>query len=145
MNIAQRQKQIDYGKNTLGYSEYLKKVPKEKRSGSHPKTPEIGLRISKRAFDGIVRRWRKSLHQYDLFKTVSKKQVYLLQKSNLAFSQENFITKSKKCNCFKRAWMRRRRIIRANIGKPFNVNCNVQMPEFESEIWEAKFPFSLIL
>jgi len=65
MNVLKRQQQIDYGKNTLGYAEYLKEVPKSRRSRRHPKTPDIILKVSKRAFNGIVKRWRQALHEYD--------------------------------------------------------------------------------
>ncbi|CAL6305188.1 unnamed protein product [Bathycoccus prasinos] len=63
MNVLKRQQQIDYGKNTLGYAEYLKEVPKSRRSRRHPKTPDISLKVSKRAFNGIVKRWRQALHE----------------------------------------------------------------------------------
>jgi len=64
--IAQRQKQIDYGKNTLGYQEYCKAVPREKRKpGTDPQTPDIHLKISKRGFDGLVKIWRRGLHEFD--------------------------------------------------------------------------------
>ncbi|CAL6314562.1 unnamed protein product [Bathycoccus prasinos] len=60
---ADFKQQIDYGKNTLGYAEYLKEVPKSRRSRRHPKTPDISLKVSKRAFNGIVKRWRQALHE----------------------------------------------------------------------------------
>lgn len=64
--IAQRQKQIDYGKNTLGYQEYCKAIPRENRKqGTDPQTPDIHLKISKRGFDGLVKIWRRGLHEYD--------------------------------------------------------------------------------
>lgn len=61
----QRQKQIDYGKNTVGYEKYLKLVPKSKRGPTDPKTPNIYISMSKRAFDGMVKKWRRELHRYD--------------------------------------------------------------------------------
>ena len=39
--LLQRQKQIDYGKNTVGYEKYLQLVPKSKRGPTDPKTPNI--------------------------------------------------------------------------------------------------------
>jgi len=63
--ILQRQKQIDYGKNTVGYEKYLKLVPRSKRGPTDPKTPNIYISNSKRAFDGIVKKWRRELHRYD--------------------------------------------------------------------------------
>lgn len=62
---AQRQKQIDYGKNTLGYQRYTKEVPREKRGKADPCTPDIHSNVSKRAFDGQVKVWRRCLHMYD--------------------------------------------------------------------------------
>ncbi|CCI44066.1 unnamed protein product [Albugo candida] len=64
--LAQRQKQIDYGKNTIGYKRYRNMVTKEnRRKHSHPLTPDKGLNISKRRFDQVVRSWRRSLHKFD--------------------------------------------------------------------------------
>jgi hypothetical protein len=55
--LAQRQKQIDYGKNTVGYQNYLAAVPKEQRERfTHPSTPDIHVQIGKRQWDGLVRR-----------------------------------------------------------------------------------------
>ncbi|KAG4055104.1 hypothetical protein JG687_00008045 [Phytophthora cactorum] len=64
--LAQRQKQIDYGKNTIGYDRYCAQVPRhQRRPGKHPMTPDKTMRIGKKVFDGMVRRWRQALHKYD--------------------------------------------------------------------------------
>jgi hypothetical protein len=58
--IAQRRKAIAKGKNTVGYAEYLKQVPKEKRrprSIETPSTPDPTLDMSNSRFNGIVRAW----------------------------------------------------------------------------------------
>ena len=44
--LRQRQKQVDYGKNTLGYDRYTQMVPKERRRRTDPRTPDIHARIS---------------------------------------------------------------------------------------------------
>lgn len=64
--LAQRQKQIDFGKNTLGYQRYLDEVPRETRGKQHPNTPDVYQKTSKRAFDGQVKKWRRMLHTWDL-------------------------------------------------------------------------------
>ena len=66
--LQQRQRQLDLGKNTIGYAAYIKAVPKESRernNPAHPMTPDTGRKVSKRAFDGYVRAWRRALHQWD--------------------------------------------------------------------------------
>uniref|UniRef100_A0AAV1UPW3 Histone RNA hairpin-binding protein RNA-binding domain-containing protein n=1 Tax=Peronospora matthiolae TaxID=2874970 RepID=A0AAV1UPW3_9STRA len=64
--LAQRQKQIDYGKNTIGYDRYCAQVPRrERRRGKHPMTPDKTLCVGKKVFDGFVRKWRQALHKYD--------------------------------------------------------------------------------
>ncbi|PNH09013.1 Octanoyltransferase [Tetrabaena socialis] len=98
--VGQRQKQIDFGKNTLGYQRYLQQVPRrvvrlcvggaelaevaeprvqccrqqvpgdsarrqQRRKAVDPGTPDIGQNISKRAFDGQIKVWRRALHKYD--------------------------------------------------------------------------------
>ncbi|KAI8463344.1 MAG: histone RNA hairpin-binding protein RNA-binding domain-containing protein [Monoraphidium minutum] len=67
--LAQRQKQIDLGKNTQAYRNYIKAVPRHKRKlkgkDMHPSTPDISLKASKRCWQGMVRVWKKKLHFYD--------------------------------------------------------------------------------
>ncbi|XP_065081432.1 histone RNA hairpin-binding protein [Ochlerotatus camptorhynchus] len=63
--LERRQKQIDYGKNTLGYENYLEQVPRDQRTKDHPKTPPKHIKYSRRAWDGVVKVWRKQLHCFD--------------------------------------------------------------------------------
>ncbi|XP_052903055.1 histone RNA hairpin-binding protein isoform X1 [Anopheles moucheti] len=63
--LVRRQKQIDYGKNTLGYENFIKQIPKHERTNEHPTTPQKNLKYSRRAWDGLIRVWRKQLHCFD--------------------------------------------------------------------------------
>jgi len=63
--LARRQKQINMGKNTLGYQRYEDVVPREKRAKHEPKTPDIFQVCSRRSWDMQVRIWRRMLHKYD--------------------------------------------------------------------------------
>ena len=63
--LDRRQKQIDYGKNTIGYDNYLRMVPKTERTKDHPRTPQKHIKYSRRAFDGLIKIWRKQLHEFD--------------------------------------------------------------------------------
>lgn len=63
--LERRQKQIDYGKNTTGYSNYTDKVPMDKRTKDHPKTPDKYVKYSRRSWDQLIKIWRKKLHDYD--------------------------------------------------------------------------------
>lgn len=63
--LARRQKDIDYGKNTIGYDRYLQVVPKHARKKEHPKTPPKHIKYSRRGWEGMVKLWRKQLHCWD--------------------------------------------------------------------------------
>ncbi|KAF2070220.1 hypothetical protein CYY_008466 [Polysphondylium violaceum] len=63
--LAARQRQIDIGKMTVGYKNFIEQVPKSKRKPTDPKTPNKYQICSKRSWDGQVRKWRRLLHQYD--------------------------------------------------------------------------------
>ena len=63
--IRRRQKQIDYGKNTVGYQKYIEAVPKNKRKAEDPMTPEKFIKYSRRSWDQQIRLWRKRLHEFD--------------------------------------------------------------------------------
>jgi len=63
--LGQRQKQIDYGKATVGYNHYLDLVPRKNRNKEEPRTPDKHQMCSKRSWDGQVRKWRRLLHSYD--------------------------------------------------------------------------------
>eukprot|EP00055_Hartaetosiga_balthica_P012034 m.56998 g.56998 ORF g.56998 m.56998 type:complete len:163 (-) comp7818_c0_seq1:303-791(-) len=61
---AQREKQIGFGKNTPEYAKY-KALLKEKKVKARIRTPDPVRNVSKRCFDGLLRKWRKELHEYD--------------------------------------------------------------------------------
>lgn len=91
--IETRTKQIQFGKNTIGYDNYCAAIPRwvryslytplvlkctnsnllflsyfrEKRGhpAVHPRTPDPTQDISKRAFDGYIKSWRRALHLWD--------------------------------------------------------------------------------
>ncbi|KAJ9468015.1 hypothetical protein DIPPA_64017 [Diplonema papillatum] len=68
--MRQRSKQVQIGKLTLGYQNYLEQVPKDRRvPGRHQDTPSTSPRsnrvLSKRAFEVVLRNWRQFLHTYD--------------------------------------------------------------------------------
>lgn len=63
--LEQRQKQIEYGKNTIGYKVYTKVIKKENRKKTDPWTPDKYTKCSKRCWDGMVRTWRRQLHSWD--------------------------------------------------------------------------------
>lgn len=60
-----RQRQIMKGKTTIGYKNYLRLTPKNRRTRNMPRTPNYTEDISKRRFDGRIRAWRRALHQWD--------------------------------------------------------------------------------
>jgi len=66
--LCQRQKQIEKGKNTVGYDEYRRRVPFDQRIPRNmdtPSTPDHSLDIPNRQWNGMVRAWRIALHKYD--------------------------------------------------------------------------------
>lgn len=72
--MQQREKQIGYGKATVGYRIYLRCVPPEERlsdNPSHPVTPRLEEPVSKREWDAALRHWRRALHRWDPFRLAS--------------------------------------------------------------------------
>ena len=58
--IQQRQRAILKGKNTVGYDEYVRQVPKSKRrprNPEHPMTPDHTRDIPNRRWLGLVKAW----------------------------------------------------------------------------------------
>lgn len=58
--MSQRRKMVQMGKNTVGYHEYLKKVPKEQRvprSMKTPATPDVTLNIPNKRWQGMMKAW----------------------------------------------------------------------------------------
>lgn len=62
--LAQRQKQIDFGKNTLAYDRFVEVCPRHSRRRGDPMTPVINQVCSKRSFLGQVISWRKAVYSY---------------------------------------------------------------------------------
>ena len=63
--IAQREKQVGFGKSTIGYLRYCELVPRHERKHSDPQTPRTNVENSNRAFAGEITAWRRQLHEYD--------------------------------------------------------------------------------
>ncbi|KAA8491029.1 Histone RNA hairpin-binding protein [Porphyridium purpureum] len=63
--LRQRQKQIDYGKNTRAYDEYCARKQRSERVQGDPMTPEKRQVCSKRSWAEQVKLWRVALHAFD--------------------------------------------------------------------------------
>ena len=60
--LDRRQKQIDYGKNSVVYQNYRRQVIKAKRKNHEPKTPRKNLKWPRRTWDTMIRWWKKDIH-----------------------------------------------------------------------------------
>jgi hypothetical protein len=66
---AQREKQISYGYNTVGYhnmNRLIKSDPRLANGGILPlQPPPADLDATKRTWDVLIRKWRRALHMFD--------------------------------------------------------------------------------
>lgn len=63
--LSRRQKQIEYGKNTLSYQRYTLAIPRHKRKRHHPRTPCKNIKMSRRRWDNMVKSWKIHVHMWD--------------------------------------------------------------------------------
>ena len=60
--IYRREKQIEYGKNTVDYDRYIELVRREDRKDRMPRTPNKNRKYSRRQWDGLVKSWKQNIH-----------------------------------------------------------------------------------
>merc|ERR1719367_1758967 len=63
--LERRTKQIDYGKNSVAYDNYISKVPKDRRPFYLPRTPDKNLKYSRRQWDGLIKAWKLQIHSWN--------------------------------------------------------------------------------
>lgn len=63
--LRRRQKAIDFGKNTIGYQNYIQMVSRVNRTKVDPQTPDKFIKFSRRSWDQQIKIWRQKLHAYD--------------------------------------------------------------------------------
>lgn len=62
--LIRRQKDIDYGKNTAEYQEFVNNVQKKDRLNNQPWTPDKYEKMTRRNWDKQTKIWRKQLHYW---------------------------------------------------------------------------------
>jgi len=61
-----RYHQVELGKKSIGYQNYIRVIPRERRLRYDPQTPPWrDVTINKRRFDGLISAWRRKLHDFD--------------------------------------------------------------------------------
>ncbi|VUZ48446.1 unnamed protein product [Hymenolepis diminuta] len=62
--LVRRQRDIDRGRSSDIYRQYITDIAKVDRETHHPRTPNKFRKVSRRAWDGMVKKWRRTLHNY---------------------------------------------------------------------------------
>lgn len=62
--LVRRQRDIDRGRSSDIYQQYIMDIAKVDRETHHPRTPNKFRKVSRRAWDGMVKKWRRTLHNY---------------------------------------------------------------------------------
>ena len=63
--LARRQNDIDKGKSKECYKNFVYEVAKDSRKPFQPRTPNKFLKMSRRGWDGLVRKWKKHIHAWN--------------------------------------------------------------------------------
>jgi len=65
--VEQRLKQVEMGKNSIGYARYRSRIARHLRKAVDPKTPKVADdKISKKVFDETMKTWRRQLHVFSI-------------------------------------------------------------------------------
>jgi len=62
--LERREKQIQYGKNTIAYHTYSRMIPKNGRKDAMPRTPAKHRKYSRRQWDGMIKNWKQMIHAF---------------------------------------------------------------------------------